>query len=134
MQKVSGKRKAIPGYKVRSNDGTTFRFWPVIKNVSRKKRQEKMGISDVCHKCGTPVHKTNHQRYSRRVQKALAHREQLQISRTDTCPHMQPKSCDQNLYVLSLHDCVQFAVCGSVKNEQGNRDQTWAAHQKKYGI
>ena len=37
MQKVSGKRKAISRYEMRSNDGTTFRFWPVIKNVSRKR-------------------------------------------------------------------------------------------------
>ena len=27
----SGKRDAISRYEVRSNDGTTFRFWPVIK-------------------------------------------------------------------------------------------------------
>ena len=33
-----GKRKAISRYEVRSNDGTTFRFWLVIKNVSRKRR------------------------------------------------------------------------------------------------
>ena len=33
-----GKRKAISRYEMRSNDGTTFRFWLVIKNVSRKRR------------------------------------------------------------------------------------------------
>ena len=58
------------------------------KTSQGKEGQEKMGISDACHKFGTPVHKTNHQRYSRGVQKAMAYREQLQISRTDTCPHM----------------------------------------------
>ena len=91
-----------------------------------------MGISDACHKCGTPVHKTNHQRYSRGVQKALAHREQLQLSVVDACPHMQPKPCDQSLYVLSLYDRVQPVVYGGTKNEQGNRDQDGAACQKKY--
>ena len=34
----SSKRKAISRYEIRSNDGTTFRFWPRIKNVSRKRR------------------------------------------------------------------------------------------------
>ena len=63
-------------------------------------------------------------------QKALAHREQLQISRADACPHQQLKSCDQSFCVLSLYDRVQSVVCGSAKNEQGNRDQTWAACQK----
>ena len=33
-----GKRDAISRYEMRSNDGTTFRFWLVIKNVSRKRR------------------------------------------------------------------------------------------------
>ena len=93
-----------------------------------------MKVSDVCHKFGTPVHKTNHQRYSRGVQKALAHREQLQLSVVDACQHMQSKPCDQSLYVLSLDDCVQPVVYGSAKNEQGNRDQVGAACQKKYDI
>ena len=43
---------------------------------------------------------------------------------------MQPKSFDQSLYVLSLYDRVQPVVYGSVKNEHGNRDQTWATCQK----
>ena len=34
----SGKRDAISRYEVRSNDGTTFRFWPVIKKRLRKKK------------------------------------------------------------------------------------------------
>ena len=89
-----------------------------------------MEVSDVCHKFGTPVHKTNHQRYSRGVQKAIAYREQLQISRADACPHLQPKSFDQSLYVLSFYDRVRPVVYGSAKNEQGNKDQTWAACQK----
>ena len=38
-----GKRKAISKYEMRSNDGTTFRFWPVIKNVSRERRVRKNG-------------------------------------------------------------------------------------------
>ena len=45
-------------------------------------------------------------------------------------PHMQLKSCDQSLYVLSLYDRVQPVVYGSAKNERGNRDQTWTACQK----
>ena len=95
--------------------------------------QEKVGVPDVCHKCGTLVHKTHHEGCSRIIQKALANREQLQISRADPCQHRQPKSCDQSLYVLSLHDRVQPVVCGSAKDERGNRDQTWAVRQKKYG-
>ena len=35
-----GKRKAISRYEMRSNDGTTFRFWLVIKNVSRRARED----------------------------------------------------------------------------------------------
>ena len=34
----SGKRKAISRYEMRSNDGTTFRFWPVIKKRLKKKK------------------------------------------------------------------------------------------------
>ena len=34
----SGKRKAISRYEMRSNDGTTFRFWLVIKKRLRKKK------------------------------------------------------------------------------------------------
>ena len=45
---------------------------------------------------------------------------------------MQPKPCDQSLYVLSIYDRVQPVVYGSAKNEQGNRDQVGAACQKKY--
>ena len=33
-----GKRKAISRYEMRSNDGTTFRFWLVIKKRLRKKK------------------------------------------------------------------------------------------------
>ena len=43
---------------------------------------------------------------------------------------MQPKPCDQSLYVLSLSGCVQPVVYGGAKNEQGNRDQVGAACQK----
>ena len=43
---------------------------------------------------------------------------------------MRPKSCDQNLYALSLYDRVQPVVYGGAKNEQGDRDQTWTARQK----
>ena len=91
-----------------------------------------MGVPDVCHKCRTVVHKTHHEGRSRRIQKALAHREQLQVSRADPCPHMQPKPCDQSLYVLFLYDRVQPVVYGGVKNELGNRDQVGAACQKKH--
>ena len=38
MQKVSGKRKAILRYEMRSNDGTTFRFWLVIKKRLKEKK------------------------------------------------------------------------------------------------
>ena len=38
-----GKRGAISRYKMRSGDGTTFRFWLVIKNVSRKRRTREDG-------------------------------------------------------------------------------------------
>ena len=38
MQKVSGKRKAISRYEMRSNDGTTFRFWLVIKKRLKEKK------------------------------------------------------------------------------------------------
>ena len=40
----SGKRKAISKYEMRSNDGTTFRFWLVTKKRLRNKGQKKMGI------------------------------------------------------------------------------------------
>ena len=33
-----GKRKAIPRYEMRSNDGTTFRFWLVIKKRLKEKK------------------------------------------------------------------------------------------------
>ena len=33
-----GKRKAVSRYEMRSNDGTTFRFWLVIKKRLRKKK------------------------------------------------------------------------------------------------
>ena len=49
---------------------------------------------------------------------------------TDPYPHMQSKSCDQSLYVLSLYDRVQPVVYGSAKNEQCDRDQVGAACQK----
>ena len=35
-----GKRKAISRYEMRSSDGTTCRFWLVIKNVSRRARED----------------------------------------------------------------------------------------------
>ena len=38
-----GKRDVISRYEMRSNDGTTFRFWPAIKNVSRKRRAREDG-------------------------------------------------------------------------------------------
>ena len=38
-----GKRDTISRYEMRSNDGTTFRFWQVIKNVSRKRRAREDG-------------------------------------------------------------------------------------------
>ena len=38
-----GKRGAISRYEMRSGDGTTFRFWLVIKNVSRKRRTREDG-------------------------------------------------------------------------------------------
>ena len=38
MQKVSGKRDAISRYEMRSGDGTTFRFWPVIKKRLKEKK------------------------------------------------------------------------------------------------
>ena len=34
----SGKRKAISKYEMRSNDGTTFRFWLVIKKRLKEKK------------------------------------------------------------------------------------------------
>ena len=55
----------------------------------------------------------------------------IRYSCDGSVPAHAPKSCDQSLYVLSLYDRVQPAICGSAKNEQGNRDQTWAACQKK---
>ena len=39
----SGKRKAISRYEMRSNDGTTFRFWPVIKERLKEKRDKRRG-------------------------------------------------------------------------------------------
>ena len=34
----SGKRKAISRYEMRSSDGTTFRFWLVIKKRLKEKK------------------------------------------------------------------------------------------------
>ena len=128
-----GKRKAVSKYEMRSSNGTVFRFNLVIKKrLKETKDGRKWEVSDVCHKFGTPVHKTNHQGYSRGIQKAMAYREQLQISRADACPHQQPKSFDQSLYVLSLYDRVQPVVYGSAKNEQYDRDQTETTCQNKY--
>ena len=39
----SGKRDAISQYEMRSNYGTPFRFWLVIKNVPRKRRVREDG-------------------------------------------------------------------------------------------
>ena len=36
-----GKRKAISKYEMRSNDGTTFRFWPVIKKRLKETKGKK---------------------------------------------------------------------------------------------
>ena len=117
------KERQYQKYEMRSSNGTVFRFNLVIKKrLKENKGWEKMEVSDVCHKFGTPVHKTNHQRYSRGVQKAMAYREQLQISRADARPHRQSKSFDQSLYVLSFYDRVQPVVYGSAKNEQYDRD------------
>ena len=131
-----GKRKAVSKYEMRSSNGTVFRFNLVIKKRLKEtkdgRKWEKMEVSDVCHKFGTPVHETNHQRYSRGVQKAMAYREQLQINRADACPHMQPKSFDQSLYVLSFYDRVQPVVYGSAKNEQYDGDQAETTCQNKY--
>ena len=43
----SGKRKAISQYEMRSNDGTTFKFWLVIKKrlkETKGKRREEENI------------------------------------------------------------------------------------------
>ena len=37
----SGKRKAISRYDLRSHDGTTFRFWPVIKKRPKETKGKK---------------------------------------------------------------------------------------------
>ena len=105
MQKVSGKRKAIYDTRVRSNDGTTFRFWQVIKKSQGKKGKRRWEYL-ICHKCGTPVHKTTIKDIPKSTKSAGASRTTSNQSNRYV-PHMQPKSCDQNLYVLSLHDCVQ---------------------------
>ena len=127
-----GKRGATSRYEMRSGDGTTFRFWLVIKKRLKEKKGKRrweylMYATNVERR-----YKTHHEGRSRGIQKALAHREQLQISRANPCPHMQPKPCDQSLYVLSLYDRVQPAIYGGAKNEQGNRDQVGTACQKKY--
>ena len=127
-----GKRKAVSKYEMRSSNGTVFRFNLVIK---KRLKETKDGRKWKYLTYATNLerrYKTHHQRYSREVQKALAHREQLQISRADTCPHMQPKSCDQSLYVLSLYDRVQPVVYGSAKHERYDGDRAETTCQNKY--
>ena len=41
MEFRRGKRKAISKYAMRSNDGTTFRFWPVIKKRLKETKGKK---------------------------------------------------------------------------------------------
>ena len=60
-----GKRKAVSKYEMRSSSRTAFRFNLVNKEAPQgNKGWEKMEVSDVCHKCGTLVHKTHHERRS----------------------------------------------------------------------
>ena len=127
-----GKRKAVSKYEMRSSNGTVFRFNLVIK---KRLKETKDGRKWKYLTYATNLerrYKTHHQRYSREVQKALAHREQLQISRADACPHMQPKSLDQSIYVLSLYDRVQPVVYGSAKNERYDGDRAETTCQNKY--
>ena len=37
----SDKRKTVSKYEMRSNDGIAFRFWLMIKSISRKQRVKK---------------------------------------------------------------------------------------------
>ena len=128
-----GKRKAVSKYEMRSSNGTVFRFNLVIKKrLKETKDGRKWKYLTYATNLERQYIKTNHQRYSRGIQKAMAYREQLQISRADACPHRQPKSFDQSLYVLSFYDRMQSVVYGSAKNEQCDRDQTETACQNKY--
>ena len=70
-----GKRKAVSKYEMRSSNGTVFRFNLVIKKRLKETKDGRKWKYLTYAKFGTPVHKTNHQRYSRGVQKAMAYRE-----------------------------------------------------------
>ena len=118
----SGKRGTISRYEMRSGNGATFRFWPVIKKRLKEKKGKRRWEYLAYATNVERRYKTRREGCSRGIQKALAYREQLQISRADACPHMQPKSFDQSLYVLSFYDRVQPVVYGSAKNEQYDGD------------
>ena len=76
-----GKRGATSRYEMRSGDGTTFRFWLVIKKrLKEKKGKRRWEYLTYATNVERLVHKTHHEGRSRGIQKALAHREQLQIS------------------------------------------------------
>ena len=42
----SGKRDAISRYEMRSNDGTTFRFWLVVKKRLKEKKGKRKARED----------------------------------------------------------------------------------------
>ena len=132
----SGKRDAISRYEVRSNDGTTFRFWPVIKKrlkeTKGKRRWEYL------------MHATNVERqYIKRTMKDVPeeYKKRWSIDNSfKSVEQIRARTGSQNhsirvfMLFLSLYDRVQPVVYGSAKNKQGAKDQVWAACQKKkYG-
>ena len=76
-------------------------FRSVIKKHSKEKKDKRRRY-DVCRKPEAAMRKTHRNGCSQGIQKALARREQLQISQADACPHMQLKSRDQSLRSFSL--------------------------------
>ena len=132
----SGKRDAITKYEMRSNDGTTFRFWPVIKKrlkeTKGKRRWEYlMHATNVERQYIKLTMKDIPEEYKKRWRIGNSFKSVEQIrARTGSRNH----TIRVFMFFLSFYDCVQPAVCGSAKNKQGVKDQVWAACQKKkYG-
>ena len=129
----SGKRDAITKYEMRSNDGTTFRFWPVIKKrlkeTKGKRRWEYL------------MHATNVERqYIKRTMKDVPeeYKKRWSIDNSfKSVEQIRARTGSQNhsirvfMFFLSFYDRVQPVVYGSAKNKQGVKDQVWAACQKK---
>ena len=103
----SGKRDAISQYELRSNDGTTFRFWPVtkkrLKETNGKKRWEYL------------TYATNvERRYIKRTMKNVPeeYKKRWRVENNfKSVEQMRTRTCSRNHAIRVLMFFLSMTVC-----------------------